>query len=671
MISTDIPPDARRLMRFVVIADTHVNPDSDLSSSPYPSGVHANMRAAAAVARIRSLMPDFVLHLGDMIHPVPGEADFSAAGEQFASIWKAVNAPVYMIPGNHDIGDKPARWVPAPAIGRASREEFLRMFGNDRHAFDFRGCRFIMFDSSLVNSGLPEEEEQWSWLDVNIPRQRRSFLALHYPPFLLDKDEAEHYDNIAEPGRTRLLDLVRGRPVEAIFSGHAHNVFLNRWGSADIHVVPAVAFVRSDYAQLFPVAPSDEEFGRNHASRLGFCVVEVYAESYTIHWVHTFGSTVARTAERMMPVSELHPRKRRAPIGVDLRHEWARPIAICHAGGVDEFGRKYVRNDYPAMRLQSLGVRVVRIPVQDVLEARAAGRVLDMAAFGHRFVVFCFGWPKGETVERLSVVLRALMAIEVILPPDAIAWQAEDLTTLRAELGVPVFLSCLHISAHSRGRLEGQKTYSHFIQHGFIAADARRVFAELARDENGADGVSFRIERGEPLWRAVTEIAGAARAAKRRAVVHVRLAGAAAAEWGGTPAESACLVADATLAGWAYGADVVIILDTFVDLDRGYFPRQGLIDCHCDLNPSGYTLQRLATLLAKAPDGGVVQEVDKARVFQCAEQSYTVLLAGAPPSGLCVARGAAAMRLDSGIFFSRDDGCWEEFAKGMPVLIEG
>jgi hypothetical protein len=604
-----------------------------------------------------------------MVHPVPGEEDFTVAAERFTEMWRDLGVPLHMIPGNHDIGDKPSGWLPAPVIDRAAREEFLKTFGCDRHAFDFRGCRFVMFNSSLINSGLPEEEDQWVWLEDNIPREGRCFLALHYPPFLLDADEPDHYDNLADPGRARLLALLRDRPVEAIFSGHVHNVFLSRWGRADMYVLPAIAFVRADYAQLFPLQPSDEEFGRNHLSRLGFCVVDVYPTGHTIHWVHTFGGTDPETTETMMPFSELHPRRLAAPVGVDLRQEWARPVAIAHAGGVDEIGRKYVRNDYPVMQLLSLGLRYVRTPVQDVLDARAAARMLDMAAFGLRFIVFCFDWPTPEIVKRLAAVLPALEAIEVILPADAIEWRSDKLGRLGGALGIPIFLSPLHVSAHSKGCLKGQKTYSHFIQHGFLASDANKVFVELGGGSNRADGLSFRVDRSEPLWLAVTQIRQAARAAGRRAVVHVCLAGTAAAQWGGTIAETACLVAEATLAGWAYGEDANLIIDTFVDLDRGYFPRRGLIDPHCDLNPAGHALQRLATILSKAPASGVVRSIRGARIFQCKGRGYALLLAGTRPSEIGFEPGAKALRLDNGSPVSTVDNGWDERADGMPVLM--
>lgn len=657
MSASRIPTSEAPLFRVVVITDTHLNAEWGHSTSPFPSGALYNARAAAAFAKVRALKPDLVLHLGDKVHPVPGQPGFPVAAAHFHEMVRDLGAPIRWIPGNHDVGDKPSGWLPAPPITNEARRIYTEAFGPDRHSFDHAGVRFVMADASLINSGLAAEAEQWAFLEENIPQDRRSFLCLHYPPYLLDPEEPDHYDNLANPGRARLLALLRDRPVEALFTGHVHNVFMNRLGGTDIHVLPGVAFIRHDYSQLFAAPPTDDEFGRNHVGRLGFMLLEVFREGHTVHWVHTNGETEPARAPESMTVSLLHPRRRTAPIGVDLRQEWARPVAIAPAGGVDELSRKYVRNDYLAMRLQSLGLRNLRVPMQDVLDARAAARMLDFAAFGHAFTAYGYGVPTPEVGARLAALHPAVAQVEVILSPEQVAAELPQLAGMQAALGIPVLLSRLHVSAHSEGKGDGRATYAHFIRHGFRPEEAEEGFAALPA---GIAGLCFALDRDVPLWPALARIAAAARSHGKRALVHLRLAGGSVASDAGRLDETARRVAEATLAGWAFRDAVQVVVDTFVDLDRGYFPRSGLLDALYELRPAGAALQRLAELLADTPAGGAVTAQGGARLFTLGRRRHALVLDGAVPAGFAQ---ASAIRLDTGAPARPGE------AAGMPVLM--
>ena len=247
------------LFSFAVVADTHVNPDDDRSSSPWRTNALANARARAVVAQLNALEPDFVVHLGDMVHPLPSQPSYAAAARRFHALLADLQAPLYLVPGNHDVGDKPTPWTPAAPVNAHFLNLYRAQFGSDHYAFDHRNCRFIVMNGPILNSGLADEHAQWSWLEQQLATDRRIFLFNHYPPFLHEADEDEHYDNIAEPARSRLLDLLRRHRVEALFGGHVHNFFYNRVGATDCYVLPAVSAVRHDYMELFPAPPVENE----------------------------------------------------------------------------------------------------------------------------------------------------------------------------------------------------------------------------------------------------------------------------------------------------------------------------------------------------------------------------------------------------------------------------
>ncbi|MGA1553696.1 MAG: hypothetical protein ACO35I_06650, partial [Burkholderiaceae bacterium] len=81
---------------FAVIADTHVNEVDVGGTSPYETNAYANQRARHVfeqVAQIQSSLA-FVVHLGDIVHPVPGLPSFEQAVAEFKSITSCLKIPL-------------------------------------------------------------------------------------------------------------------------------------------------------------------------------------------------------------------------------------------------------------------------------------------------------------------------------------------------------------------------------------------------------------------------------------------------------------------------------------------------------------------------------------------------------------------------------------------------
>ena len=414
---------------------------------------------------------------------------------------------------------------------------------------------------------------------------------MHYPPFLHAADEDEHYDNVAEPARSRLLDLLQRSPVEALFCGHVHNFFYNRIGRADCYVVPSLTAVRHDYTELFPAAPIANEHGRDARDKLGFFWVEVFPTGHVAHWVRTRGET--RT-DRAPARPRAHARGPiHAPVGVDLRHGWLDAISIPHTGAVDEFGRKTVRNDYYLAALWEMGIRRLRIPLQDLTTLASSLRVAELAAFGHRFTVFTFGLPDARQRDALARHAAGLDAIEIIEHGSRLPAVAAKAAALKSELGVPVFLSKLH---GERGHDAGH--FAHVIRHGFLPGEpvATATIEDVVR--HSLDGLVYRLDRDCAPSPALQTIAESVRVANLRAIAHVRLASNNPAQEMTDDADTARRVADGTFAAWQLGDRISVFFDTFADHDRGYFPRHGLVDRSCDPRPAGVVLRQLVEKLA-------------------------------------------------------------------------
>jgi 3',5'-cyclic AMP phosphodiesterase CpdA len=608
MHALDGKESGRHLFRFVVIADTHCNEEEDRSASPYAVNACANKRARHVIAEVNRLKPAFVLHLGDIVHPVPELPTFDHAVRQFKALARELEAPLHVIPGNHDVGDKPVAWMPAGTVEARFVERYRELFGDDYYSFDAQGCHFVMIDAQIINSGLPREREQRAWLEADLRRHasRRTFIGIHYPPYVSDRHEAGSYDNIDEPGRSWLLALIERHAPEAVFCGHVHNFWYDHIGATECYLLPSTAFVRHDYSELYRVGPGDEQ-GRNEQDKLGYFVVEVHEYGHVAHFIRTWGEEREPGATRVLQerLPPVHTKTNLvAPVGVDLRHPWQEVLEVAATGGVQEFERKKVRNDFPLMALWEMGVRKLRIPLHDLMHEYLRGRMRILRGLGHAFVVHHFGVPSPEQRETLLRARELVSALEIVLPAAGMAAAAPALAALRARAGFPIYLSKLR--KHEDAQYDGSH-FHHFINHGYVLAE-REPLAALFGEPHiraAADGIVIRVVRSRSPWDDVP--AGCALAASLgiRTAFQVRLAADNPAEVLADDLDTANRVAETVLVALAH-PDVDVIFDTFDDVDRGYFARNGLVDRRYNPRAAGRVYRHLHAALQgrPAPDCG-------------------------------------------------------------------
>ena len=86
--------------QFVVVADTHVNEGERISTSPYVSDHLATPRTRHVFAEIAAMDPPprFVVHLGDIVHPVPSLPEAAVAVERFKAIASQLAVPLHLNP---------------------------------------------------------------------------------------------------------------------------------------------------------------------------------------------------------------------------------------------------------------------------------------------------------------------------------------------------------------------------------------------------------------------------------------------------------------------------------------------------------------------------------------------------------------------------------------------
>ncbi|UCH57448.1 MAG: metallophosphoesterase, partial [Candidatus Bathyarchaeota archaeon] len=359
--------------RYAVLSDTHIRPEGDESSSPWRVNLYTNDRARWVIDRINRSAPDFIVHMGDIVHPLPHLPTYGSAAESALSILSGLKAPCHCIPGNHDVGDKKNPTVPAYVVDDHGLDLYRKWFGPLYRSFDHGGVHFVLINAQALNSGLAHEDEHSKWLvaDLEEKKGERIHMFSHYPPYILEPSEPSNYDNLDEPARSWLLKLLKRYGVEALFAGHAHQFFYQKHDTTDIYNVFSTSFVRQDYSEMFRVEAA-EEHGRNDAEKLGWCIVDVYEDTHVARMFRSHGHTL-RKGEKALPenpkVNAYHTNDGLASfLVVHLRHHWAEIIELPYNGPVDEFVRKRVRNDYTLLGLWECGIRKLRVPLRDLIE---------------------------------------------------------------------------------------------------------------------------------------------------------------------------------------------------------------------------------------------------------------------------------------------------------------
>jgi predicted phosphodiesterase len=574
-------------MRFIVVADSHIRfPDDDVVT--YPSNALMVDRNRRVVELCNRLDPEFVVHLGDIVHPLPVEDGHEPAVRLASDIYSRLDVPIHYVAGNHDVGDKPNALVAVPAVADENYPVFEQYWGPPFASFDYDDCHCVILDTPALNSGLQREADQQAWLDADLAaardRGRRIFVFTHYPPFVRDAAEDEHYDNLGEPARSRLLETLVRFEVEAVFSGHVHNFLYNHHEGTNLYVVPATGFVRPDYSELAAVVP-EQEGGRDDPAKLGLFVVDVKESGHVITPVRTFGA-IDVGAPTPPVIDAVTTPGWTSPIGVTLRHGWMSDVDF-PTSGLDEFRRKTIRNDALVPALWEARITDVRIPLGDIAGGAARDRLGHLHGRGMNFTVRSAGVPDDLTIARVTAARSAIARWEIVVPPrdfgPTVAALAEAPSALPVAVAPLVPLGQPERSVH------------HFVTSGFDPSGDPNLDTLLETDAAGLiGGIVFRVAPGDSIGQVLAAAAGRAQDVDRDAVVNVELPRAGESIPFEDDAAVANRVEEAARAALSF-PDVAVFLDGFVDHDRSYYPHHGLIDRRFDPRPALHRLIEVAS----------------------------------------------------------------------------
>ena len=619
--------------KVVVITDSHVRLETADPQNIYPSDNLANAKNRYAVKRINELNPDLVIHLGDITHTIP-DADYheKVMRNALETYKKRLKSPFHIAPGNHDIGDKPHAFAASPTVDEKSHEVFERVFGDTYSSFDFKGCHFVLLSSPVFNSGLAIEKKQRLWLEDDIKKSSergdRIFLCMHFPLFLNNPKEVEHYDNIGEPSRSWLLSLIDKYKIEAVFSGHSHNFFYNVYNHTDMYILPSITFVRPDFTTMFHVGPA-EEYGRADVNKLGFAEVEVKERGHKFSIVRTFGLTDDRDykgASNSVCLFKGEPAA--AAIGVSLRQSWAKTVWMPF-DSLDEFIRKPISNDYLLQALFELDIKKLRVPIGDLADRETLEHMRALTRLGFEFTVFSVGMPGDSTRRLLSENNRAAAYFEVVVPRLQLKDLKAPIESIKSAADISVYLSVIDLLSDQKS--DPDFVFSHFPSHGFKLKEAALLNDCINKYglKNLIDGFVFRVDSTMDVWASIKKTKDATAGLAKRAMVNLKMPRLNEGTAFTDDNAIARVVLEALAASMA-ACDVDVFLDTMADHDRGYYPRHGLVDGSYNPRPQYHGLCNLHRAVGAGSDVEVniikTEPVGEARAFEIRHPEFRCAL---------------------------------------------
>jgi predicted phosphodiesterase len=605
----------KHLFTFALIADTHLRSPHD-APSPWKTNALAHTRTKLVLEQVTDSKPKFVVHLGDVTNPVPHLTTYDSACDVAKDLIQKTGLKTYIVAGNHDVGDKVSLITPNHPIDDYSLRKFESTYGPSYQSFDIQSLHLVIINSSLFGSELPQDQEQLDWLehDLAANRGKRIFMFSHYPIFMTEPMEPALYDNIEVEGRTRILELLREFNVEAAFAGHVHNFFYNRYHDTEMYGLLSTTFVRQDYSEMFNASPGGE-FGRDDTPKIGWAEVKVYEQGHVVHVQRALDPIRELVPITSVPVNfESYPKYySRRGLGTHLREAWAEARPLPYSGPTDEFERRRARNDYALLALWECGLRDVRVPLRDLLEADYRARMTALADMGQRFTVFHAGLPKGELLDLLIQNNSAVTSVEIVLPWQDIEGSISDLGTFVRNCELPVYVACVSSPMDHR-----QKSYQfgYFMSFGFDYTELDML--QKFHQEIGKDlglGYTFRIgPEQSPLVHGlkISEFAAKLSApvmfnvSSQTAIPELRFDDVAIAT---RSAEAAMLAASSEL--------LTVFIDTLVDVHRGYTPRSALYDGRYNPRLAGRVVANLQSILRAGAKRPQILSVSGEQVLEC------------------------------------------------------
>lgn len=236
---------AKQAIRIAHIADPQIGFVTrrfpERSEACYEANYTADLqRVEAMIPIVNAERPDLVVIAGDLVQ---WSKDLEA---EWPRLMKKFTAPVLVVPGNHDLGQKGA----LSTVHREHLKRFVRVFGAAWGSRVVKGWRVIGVNSSFWQKldGTAEvasaKDRHAAWLDCELAAAKANgeepVVVSHIPPYVKSVDEPDSNHCIAQAIRRPLLDKAIGAGARFWLCGHEHVRSVQRYSTLTILTGEAV-----------------------------------------------------------------------------------------------------------------------------------------------------------------------------------------------------------------------------------------------------------------------------------------------------------------------------------------------------------------------------------------------------------------------------------------------
>ncbi|WP_305985455.1 phosphodiesterase [Roseibium sp. MMSF_3544] len=234
-----------------------------------------NMMAERAIRSLQALSPkaDAIVVTGDLTDR-SDPREYAVARELLSRL----EAPVYLMPGNHDSSDGMRREM-ADFPGLQGTKD-----GKIFYAATIGAVRLVALDSHLP--GRPQGQlgqEQLTWLDATLRESTKpTLVALHHPPSL---SGIVHMDNMGLIDADALEEVLKPHAhVDRILCGHIHRPIITSFAGKVMTLAPSTGHqvaldLSPDGAAMFNFEPA-AYFLHYHTEKTGIVTHMAYVENF-------------------------------------------------------------------------------------------------------------------------------------------------------------------------------------------------------------------------------------------------------------------------------------------------------------------------------------------------------------------------------------------------------
>jgi 3',5'-cyclic AMP phosphodiesterase CpdA len=259
---------------FAFLTDIHVQPERQATEG-----------FRAAIEKVNTLKPDFVITGGDLIMDALGVGYERADSlyDIYENEVAALGMPVYNTLGNHEVFGIYEKSGVSPEHPEYRYGMYEKRLGKTYYSFDHKGWHFMVLNSVMETEerryiGMIDEE-QMDWISrdlVGVDPETPIVISTHIPFItvftqVLFGEYAPDYHGLVVENARAVLDLFDGYNLKLVLQGHLH--YLEDIDVNGLHFITAGAVS----AQWWT--------GPNHGVEEGFLMVKVEGDDFCWEYV--------------------------------------------------------------------------------------------------------------------------------------------------------------------------------------------------------------------------------------------------------------------------------------------------------------------------------------------------------------------------------------------------